>query len=372
MKYKVIAISIASSLISLSAANVFADSNEMIVNQNNSAGTVILNQGTAGGGLLQGATTNSKITVIQDTVDNGTRVLVDQINANDVEVNVKQYEGEGSDVVIQQAGGVAAGGAGGPGGADRNIVNIQQGDSTVAGSNRRNSFNVNTQTGSGNNIVGYQGTDPTLATQMGEDNTALLQQNGHSSRIGFNQSGTNNTANATQAMGSLNNQMDISQAGVSSSVLNATQASSTQDSTMDVIADGSDNKVLVTQGDGAALNNSSINININGNNNNIGDATHKVQQLSSESKIDIAINGDNNAANLSQEHGSDHSEMTLSQGGDNNTAEMKQVGDHNEMSLTQNITGGTLLNNATLNQNSFKDKMTVTQINGGTAILTQN
>lgn len=356
MKNTILSIAIASSLTTLLTGNVFAAGNTMTVDQINSAGSVTLTQGAAG------STTNSKITVLQNDADAATSITVEQMDANGVEAAINQDTGVGSTVTINQSGGATQANPG-----SINIVNVDQG--SAGGVNIGNMFTVTTQSGSGNAIVGYMGDDTSSAKQIGATNMATLVQDGSNSIIGFNQEGVSNTAIITQQTGSTNNALDVFQVGTTNTVT-ATQNADTSNSGMDVSLNGVDNKLEAIQGGAGILTTSTMIIDISGNNNNLGDAAHKVEQLSSGSSIDIAIAGDLNEANLSQAFGSAGSSMMLTQGGDSNKAEMAQIGMGNTMTLSQTTSGN--LNIATLTQNGTTDTMIVTQVDGGTVMLTQN
>ncbi|RTZ67599.1 MAG: hypothetical protein DSZ29_00505 [Aquificaceae bacterium] len=356
MKNTILSIAIASSLTTLLTGNVFATGNTMTVNQTNSAGSVTLTQGAAG------STSNSKITVIQKDADVATSITVGQIDANGVEAKINQDGGVGSIITINQSGGATQANPN-----FTNIVNIDQG--SVGGVNIGNSFTVTTQSGSGNAIVGYMGDHTSSAKQVGATNTATLIQDGSDSTIGFTQEGLSNTATVTQETGSAHNTLNVSQAGATNTVTTV-QTADTSNSSLEVSLNGTDNKVATTQGGAGILTSSNIKIDITGDNNNLGDASHKIEQLSSGSSIDIAITGSLNEANLSQAFGSAGSSMMLTQEGDSNKAEMAQIGMSNTMNLSQTTTGN--LNIATLTQNGTTDTMNVTQIDGGTVTLTQN
>ncbi len=406
MKHTNHSIVITTSLITLLAGNAFAANNVMDVTQENSVGAITtLNQGGANNTT---PTTNSTITVKQIDAGNSSMIEVDQMDADNTEAHVQQYNADGNTILINQINTNKAkinakqdGGTNNNilinqhdannteirveqygGGSDSTVVIDQSGGATednvdatnfvnitqggVSGTNDSNNFQVTTQTGSGNKIVAYQGLPPSSAVQKGSLNQATLMQDGNESIIGFNQDGGANIAKVTQAVDSINNRMDVSQTGFINNV-ESIQHTNTSDSTLDVAADGTDNNIIATQN---AVTGSEITLNIKGDSNNLGDDTHQVVQLSSESSMNITINGNSNQANLLQDLGSNGSKMTLSQGGDLNVAKMKQFGAVNTMSLSQETTGD--INTAELTQNGFLDTMTVSQTNGGNAYLTQN
>lgn len=343
MKNKLLSIAIASALTAIWSTSVLAadPNNNMDVTQKNSSGTVDASQGAT-----DQTTTSSSINIHQEGAVTGSNVKVEQFGATGAEANVKQYQTESeaiSTVTIKQI-------------EQNNIANIVQGTSgfnadgtpieTVE--NSGNTLNINTQTGSGNKVVGYADTDVTndvtsYATQLGSTNTAVLNQDGNTNIIGFNQNGTGNTADLTQNEDS-------------------------SDSTMNVSQEGDGNTTTASQG---AVSSSEININILGDENNSGGEevdSGKVEQLSADSTITVDIDGNANKTVISQTANALGSDMTLTQTGNTNTATMTQNGADNTMDLLQDSD----TNIATLTQNGANDTMNVNQYGGSTATLTQN
>lgn len=343
MKNKLLSIAIASALTAIwSTSTLAADpNNSMDVTQKNSLGTVNASQGAA-----DQSTTTSSINIHQEGAVTGSEIKVEQLGATDAQANVKQYQTESetaSNVTIKQI-------------EQNNVANVIQGasgfnaDGTPTGTveNSDNMLKINTQTGSGNKIVGYaesgaENAADSYATQIGSTNEATLNQDGEGNTIGFNQNGTGNNANLTQSADS-------------------------SDSTMNVSQEGDGNGVTASQG---AVANSGININISGDENNLGGEfadPGKVEQLSSDSTITVDIDGNTNKAIISQTVIASGSDMTLTQTGNDNTATLIQNGANNTMDLLQDSN----TNIATLTQNGTNDTMNVNQYGGSTAILTQN
>jgi hypothetical protein len=372
MKNKLLAIAIASALSTLWSGHLLAEDpatpppptpvkNIMDIEQKNSVGTVEAEQD---------GTTGSKIKILQEEVlapadgPTTTKVTVTQTGTKNTNATVEQYNGVDSTITIKQSGTAED--------TSANIVNVRQGSSTSTtigdnttttyGENAGNTLTIDTQSGSGNRIVGYSEADETtglpsnqddsFSTQTGTGNSASLNQTGSNNKMGFNQNGSSNAATLSQAGASSNNTMNVSQ-------------------------DGLGNVVTATQ-DGTT--NSHTNINIVGDNNTLGgddavtwneaeiaDATYGVTQLSSDSFITVDITGNSNKASLKQTANASGSHLMLAQDGNDNIAIMTQNGANNDMDLTQKNNA----NAANLTQNGAGDSITLTQHGNSTVTLTQ-
>lgn len=343
MKNKLLAIAIASALASVWSGSLLADGNSISVTQTDSAGHVTGTQ--AAEDTTQ--TSGSSITITQDDADDKSNVAVTQSGATAAKAEVQQYNATaldetGSSVTINQSGGTADAG---------NSAKVIQGTQGGTDSNKGNTLTINTQSGSGNSIVGFaekdttadsvvSGTNGTHAVQSGSANEATLNQDGTGNTMGFDQQGSSNSATLTQDTASSNSKMNVKQSGAANSVT-AGQSG----------AVGSDMNIEITSTDNAASSSNTV----------------TATQSSNDSTMMATVTGIGNKAELEQGANADDSHMLLTQNGKNNDALMKQIGVSNNMSLSQLNDD----NKAIMTQNGSSDIMTVSQAGGSTVTLTQ-
>lgn len=341
MKNKLLAITIASALSTVWSSQLLAENNEMTVTQQNSLGGVTATQGNE--------TSDSTITIIQKDSDATSSIMITQDGAINSDTTINQYKGAelgtASTISITQSGGSSDA---------PNTVNVQQGMDGVDQSNDGNTFNITTQAGSGNSIIGYAAQimgdyvasdaadGASFATQTGVANTATLSQQGSNNVIGFAQNGSENTVKLDQDAMTSDSTMNVSLSG--DGILNFVDVEQ-------VATTNSDMNVIMSS-DAAFVDNNSIN----------------AYQAASESSMMISIDGSGNSATLTQDFEATlGSDMMLAQAGNDNTALMGQYADGNTMSLNQ--TGDS--NMATMNQYGTNDTMTVSQDGSATAMLEQ-